>query len=165
MSTDISRRQLIATIGGAAAAAIVTTSRTSAQGARQGTPLSAPTVISNPPRDFGPDAPPTTYFADPDILSVDPAFDSLIQANTSIKRLWTGALWAEGPAWNSVGRFLMFSDIAANKQMRWLEDDGDVTVFRDRPTTATATPSTSRDARCRPSTSLGASCATSTTAR
>src|SRR5215210_3431758 len=130
MSTDISRRQLIATIGGAAAAAIVTTSRTSAQGARQGTPLSAPTVISNPPRDFGPDAPPTTYFADPDILSVDPAFDSLIQANTSIKRLWTGALWTEGPAWSSQGRYLVWSDIPNNRQFRWLEDDGRVSVFR-----------------------------------
>src|SRR5215212_5733618 len=130
MSTDISRRQLIATIGGAAAAAIVTTSRTSAQGARQGTPLSAPTVISNPPRDFGPDAPPTTYFADPDILSVDPAFDSLIQANTSIKRLWTGALWTEGPAWSSQGKYLVWSDIPNNRQLRWLEDDGRVSVFR-----------------------------------
>src|SRR5215210_336668 len=130
MSTDISRRQLIATIGGAAAAAIVTTSRTSAQGARQGTPLSAPTVISNPPRDFGPDAPPTTYFADPDILSVDPAFDSLIQANTSIKRLWTGALWTEGPAWSSQGKYLVWSDIPNNRQFRWLEDDGRVSVFR-----------------------------------
>jgi gluconolactonase len=96
----------------------------------QGKPLSAPTVISNPPRDFGPDAPPTTYFADPDVLTIDPAFDSLIQANTSIKRLWTGALWAEGPAWNSQGRYLLWSDIPNNRQMRWLEDDGRVTVFR-----------------------------------
>ena len=89
-----------------------------------------PTVISNPPRDFGPDAPPTTYFTDPDVLTVDPAFDGLIQANTSIKRLWTGALWAEGPAWNSQGRYLLWSDIPNNRQMRWLEDDGRVTVFR-----------------------------------
>src|SRR4029079_2717550 len=96
----------------------------------QGKPLSAPTVISNPPRDFGPDAPPTTYFSDPDVLTIDPAFDNLIQANTSIKRLWTGALWAEGPAWNSQGRYLLWSDIPNNRQMRWLEDDGRVTVFR-----------------------------------
>ena len=44
--------------------------------------------------------------------------------------LWTGALWAEGPAWNSQGRYLLWSDIPNNRQMRWLEDDGRVTVFR-----------------------------------
>jgi gluconolactonase len=130
MSTEISRRQLIATVGSAAAAAIVTTKKSFAQATRQGTPLSAPTVISNPPRDFGPDAPPTTYFTDPDILTVDPAFNSLIQANTSIKRLWTGALWTEGPAWSSQGKYLVWSDIPNNRQFRWLEDDGRVSVFR-----------------------------------
>ena len=131
MTTHISRRRLLATIGGAAAAAVVTTrTARAAQAPPQGAPLSAPTVISNPPRDFGPDAPPTTYFADPDVLTVDPAFNSLIQANTSIKRLWTGALWTEGPAWNSQGRYLLWSDIPNNHQLRWLEDDGRVSVFR-----------------------------------
>jgi gluconolactonase len=129
MTTQISRRRLITALGAAAGAAIATPVRARAQ-ATQGKPLSAPTVISNPPRDFGPDAPPTTYFADPDVLTIDPAFDGLIQANTSIKRLWTGALWAEGPAWNSQGRYLLWSDIPNNRQMRWLEDDGRVTVFR-----------------------------------
>src|SRR4026209_1828031 len=58
----------------------------------------APTVVSNPPRDFGPNGAPTTYFADPDVLTIDPAFNALIQGNTPILRLWTGALWTEGPA-------------------------------------------------------------------
>ena len=47
-----------------------------------------------------------------------------------IQRLWTGALWSEGPAWNSVGRFLVWSDIPNNRQLRWIEDDGHVSVFR-----------------------------------
>ena len=50
--------------------------------------------------------------------------------NAPIQRLWTGALWAEGPAWNSQGRYLVWSDIPNNRQMRWLEDDGHVSVFR-----------------------------------
>jgi gluconolactonase len=125
MRTVITRRRLLTTIGAAMAVP-----RAALAQSGQGKPLSAPTVISNPPRDFGPDAPPTTYFADPDVLTVDPAFDGLIQANTSIKRLWTGGLWAEGPAWNSQGRYLVWSDIPNNRQMRWLEDDGHVTVFR-----------------------------------
>src|SRR4026208_172985 len=130
MTTSMTRRNLLATLGTAAGAALVAPRSVFAQ-ARPGAPQSAPTVISNPPRDFGPDAPPTTYFADPDILTVDPAFDGLIQANTAIKRLWTGALWAEGPAWNSQGRYLLWSDIPNNRQLRWLEDDGRVTVFRN----------------------------------
>ena len=51
--------------------------------------------------------------------------------NTVIKRLYTGTLWAEGPAWNGVGRYLVWSDIPNNVQMRWIEEDGRVTVFRN----------------------------------
>jgi gluconolactonase len=128
MMKDLTRRRLLTALGAVTGAAFVAP-RGSAQNVT-GKPLSAPTVISNPPRDFGPDAPPTTYFSDPDVLTVDPAFDGLVQANTSIKRLWTGALWVEGPAWNNQGRYLVWSDIPNNRQLRWLEDDGRVTVFR-----------------------------------
>ena len=87
-----------------------------------------PSTISNPPRDFDQ---PTTYFQDPDILTVDPSFNALVQPQNSIKRLWTGGIWLEGPAWSGVGRYLVFSDIPNNRQMRWSEDDGRVTVFRN----------------------------------
>jgi gluconolactonase len=88
------------------------------------------TTVTTPPRDFGPNAPPTTYFWDPDVVAVDPAFNGMVQANTPIKRLYTGLLWAEGPAWSAQGRYLVWSDIPNNRQMRWLEDDGRVSVFR-----------------------------------
>lgn len=122
MRERISRRDALARLGAAAAAAA------GGQGLfAQGQP---PSTVTIPPRDFGPNAPPTTYFTDPDIIAVDPAFNALVQPNAAITRLWTGALWAEGPAWSSVGRFLVFSDIPNNRQLRWLEDDGEVTVFR-----------------------------------
>jgi gluconolactonase len=89
-----------------------------------------PSTVTNPPRDFGPNAPPSTYFLDPDIVVVDPAFNGLIQPNAAITRIWTGALWAEGPAWCSQGRYLLFSDIPTNRQFRWIEDDGRMSVFR-----------------------------------
>jgi len=131
MTREISRRTLIKTLGAAAAAALAARPAfAQSQSGGRPAPQAAPTVISNPPRDFGPDAPPTTYFTDPDVLTVDPAFNALVQANTSIKRLWTGALWAEGPAWNSQGRYLLWSDIPNNRQLRWLEDDARVSVFR-----------------------------------
>ena len=39
-------------------------------------------------------------------------------------------MWCEGPAWNGQGRYLIWSDIPNDRQMRWIEDDGRVTVFR-----------------------------------
>jgi gluconolactonase len=129
-----SRRTLIkgivAVAGAMAVAPAILPGIAQAQGVTTGNepPVLPPIVPTG--REFGPDAPPTTYFNDPDVITIDPAFNSLIQGNTPIQKLWTGALWAEGPAWNSVGKYLIFSDIPNNRQMRWLEDDGDVTVFR-----------------------------------
>ena len=40
-------------------------------------------------------------------------------------------LWAEGPVWSSVGKYLLWSDIPNNRQLRWLLDDGQVTVSRN----------------------------------
>jgi len=126
MAPELTRRELLATVGGALAAAGTLAAQTQTQTPTTPNP---PSVVSNPPRDFGPDAT-TTYFNDPDVLTVDPAFGGLVQANAAIKRLWIGAQWAEGPAWNSQGRYLLFSDIPTNRQFRWLEDDGRVSVFR-----------------------------------
>jgi gluconolactonase len=129
-----SRRTLIkgivAVAGAMAVAPAVLPGIARAQGVTTGNepPVLPPIVPTG--REFGPDAPPTTYFNDPDIITIDPAFNSLIQGNTSIQKLWTGALWMEGPAWNSVGRYLIFSDIPNNRQMRWLEDNGEVSQFR-----------------------------------
>src|SRR5215472_6229952 len=81
------------------------------------------------PRDWSGQNP--VRYPDPDILSFDDRFRRYIVGNTTIKRLYTGTLWAEGPAWNGVGRYLLWSDIPNNVQMRWVEDDGRVTVFRN----------------------------------
>lgn len=70
-------------------------------------------------------------YPDPDIVALDNRFRRYIVANTPIKRLYTGTLWAEGPAWNGVGRYLVWSDIPNNVQMRWIEEDGHVTIFRN----------------------------------
>ena len=75
-------------------------------------------------RNFGPDAPPQRY-PDPDIVVIDKRFKSKL-GNTPIQRLYTGTLWAEGPAWNGVGRYLLWSDIPNNEQLRFLEEDNHV---------------------------------------
>ena len=81
-------------------------------------------------RDYGPDAPPSIY-PEPDVIVHNPERFTAKIGNTPILRLYTGTLWAEGPAWNGVGRYLVWSDIPNNVQMRWLDDDGHVSVFRD----------------------------------
>src|SRR5262245_9782880 len=70
-------------------------------------------------RNFGPDAEPVRY-PDPDIVVLDKRFKYKL-GNAAIQRLHTGTLWAEGPAWNGVGRYLLWSDIPNDEQLRWLE--------------------------------------------
>jgi gluconolactonase len=69
-------------------------------------------------------------YPDPDVVALDNRFRRYMVGNTVIQRLYTGTLWAEGVAWNGVGRYLVWSDIPNNRQMRWIEEDGHVTVFR-----------------------------------
>src|SRR6266545_1556023 len=132
----ISRREVIHRLGTAAGVAafaprIVNAQQAPAMQSPSPTPArsSPPSVISNPPRDFTPGAQPVTY-PDPDLITIDPSFNSLRLGNTPIVRLWTGAMWSEGPAWSGQGRYLVWSDIPNNRQLRWSEDDGRVTVFR-----------------------------------
>lgn len=69
-------------------------------------------------------------YPDASVVELDPRFGKYKIGNAAIQRLWTGALWAEGCAWNGVGRFLVWSDIPNNRQMRWLEEDNHVSIFR-----------------------------------
>jgi gluconolactonase len=50
--------------------------------------------------------------------------------NTPLLRQFVGAYWAEGSAWNGVGRYVVFSDIPKNRQLRWDEVTGNVTLLR-----------------------------------
>ena len=75
-------------------------------------------------RNFGSNAEPVRY-SDPDIIAHDPRFKAKL-GNTPIRRRYTGTLWAEGPAWNGVGRYLIWSDIPSNEQLRLIEEDGHV---------------------------------------
>ena len=91
----------------------------------------APSPISAAPtsRDWSRQDP--TQYPDPDVIALDPRFRRYIVNNTVIRRHHFGTLWAEGPAWNGVGRYLVWSDIPNNVQMRWIDDDGRVTTFRN----------------------------------
>ncbi len=87
------------------------------------------TVPPAAPRDWS--RPDPLQYPDPDIIALDDRFRKYIVGNTVIRRLHFGTLWAEGPAWNGVGRYLVWSDIPNNVQLRWIEDDARVTTFRN----------------------------------
>ena len=91
-----------------------------------GTP---PSVISQPPRQWGRHASPEIY-PDPDILVIDPSFKQYLVGLVAIHRLWTGFQWAEGPAWSGEGQYVVFSDVKGNTQFRYIWETGEVTPFR-----------------------------------
>jgi len=91
-------------------------------------PAQQPQVSPVPtPRDWSRRDP--LQYPDPDIVALDNRFRRYIVGNTPIQRLYAGTLWAEGPAWNGVGRYLVWSDIPNNVQMRWIEEYGRGTTF------------------------------------
>jgi gluconolactonase len=86
------------------------------------TTLIAPDALA---RNFNRGAEPQRY-PDPDIIVIDDKRFKAKVGNTAIQRLYTGCLWAEGPAWNAQGQFLVWSDIPNNRQLRYLDDDGHI---------------------------------------
>ena len=94
-------------------------------------PVAPPSTVTRPPRDFGPDGAPTTYFSDPDVLAIDPAFNGLVQPNAADPAPVDRGAVGRGAGLERQGRYLLWSDIPNNRQMRWLEDDGHVSVFRE----------------------------------
>ncbi|WP_249122900.1 MULTISPECIES: SMP-30/gluconolactonase/LRE family protein [unclassified Bradyrhizobium] len=73
-------------------------------------------------RDYGRLGEPQRY-PDPDIVVIDAKRFKAKVGNAAIQRLYTGCLWAEGPAWHAQGRYLVWSDIPNNRQLRYLDDD------------------------------------------
>jgi gluconolactonase len=126
---NLSRRGLIAGTASLTGAAIVgrvaSAQNPPPPNAQTGTPAS---TITNPPRDWSPGRP--SIYPDPDVLVIDPSFRTVAPGNAAVRRLWTGAQWAEGPAWSSQGQYLVFSDVSGNVQYRYLWDAERVVPFR-----------------------------------
>ena len=106
-SFQTDRRSFLTALGGAALGGVALGSSAFAQ-----------SVNSVPaPRDWSGNTP--LQYPDPDVLALDKRFDKYIIGNTPMRRHYTGTSWSEGPAWNGVGRYLEWSDIPNNVQMRW----------------------------------------------
>jgi gluconolactonase len=86
------------------------------------------TAFAQAPRDWSGKHP--VRYPDPDVIVLDKRFAKYKVGNTPIQRLHTGTMWAEGTAWSGTGRYLVWSDIPNNRQLRWMEEDGHISVFR-----------------------------------
>jgi gluconolactonase len=69
-------------------------------------------------------------YPDARVVILDPRFARYRVGNAAIERLHTGCRWAEGPAWFGDGRYLVWSDIPNDRLLRWVEETGEVSVFR-----------------------------------
>jgi gluconolactonase len=105
-----------------------TTSKVSRRGWLQFTSGSLAAVAASSAASAG--AQPPIRYPDPRVISVTKAFDKYRISSAAIELITTGMRWAEGPAWCGGGNYLMWSDIPNDRQMRWLQDDGHISVLR-----------------------------------
>jgi gluconolactonase len=70
-------------------------------------------------------------YPDPAVRVLDPRFDRYRVGAAIVERIATGYRWAEGPVWFGDHRCLLWSDIPNNRIMRWDEQTGVVSEFRN----------------------------------
>ena len=127
-------RRKILTGAAALAASAVTMKTASAASVAPLGQTAAPTTAS-PPLPLGP-LPGARY---PDArlesmkkpkVSFGPTGFPAFAGTMAVERVATGFRWAEGPVYFPAGRYVLFSDIPNNRIMRFSEDDGHLSVYR-----------------------------------
>jgi gluconolactonase len=61
---------------------------------------------------------------------LDERFLACVRRSARLEMLFGGCRWADGPVYVPAGRYLLWSDIPADRILRWDETDGTVSVFR-----------------------------------
>jgi len=74
---------------------------------------------------------PSERYPDPAIQILDPSFAKYRIAQTTVERLAGGMRWCEGPVYFGDARCLLWSDIPNNRIMRWDEETGRASVYRE----------------------------------
>jgi len=74
---------------------------------------------------------PSLRYPDPAVVILDPSFAKYRLFAASVERLATGFRWMEGPVWFGDGRYLLASDVASNRIVRWDETTGVAAVYRE----------------------------------
>src|SRR3984957_8537910 len=73
---------------------------------------------------------PSERYPDPALEIMDPGFAKYRIFQSSVERLAMGCRWSEGPVWFGDGRYVLWSDIPNNRILKWEEETGAVSVFR-----------------------------------
>ena len=73
---------------------------------------------------------PNLRYPDPSVQVLDPSFAKYRLPLASVERLATGMRWSEGPVYFGDARCVLWSDIPNNRIMRWDEDTGATSVYR-----------------------------------
>jgi len=124
------RREFIAGAAGAGAAGFALTRRSVAQD-RLGPALRTvregidPSAVPGEAVETFPRYPITRL-----VQALDPRFYKYMVGNTYVQRLWSGAMWAEGPVYFGDLKTLVFSDIPNNRLMKYDEVTGQMSVLR-----------------------------------
>jgi gluconolactonase len=127
----MNRRAFLATTAAAAAAATMKTA--SAETVAPLGQTGAPTR-STGPLPLGPL--PNSRYPDSHLESAHPKVSfgpsgfPAFAGTMAVERVATGMRWAEGPVYFPAGRYVLFSDIPNNRIMRFSEDDGHLSVYR-----------------------------------
>jgi gluconolactonase len=70
-------------------------------------------------------------YPDPDVIALDPVFEKLIRAMRPSAACTPACSGPKAPPGTAAGNYLVWSDIPNNAQMRWLPEDGHVSVMRN----------------------------------
>jgi gluconolactonase len=73
---------------------------------------------------------PSQRYPDAAIKDIDASFTRLRLPLAKIERLATGCRWAEGPVWFGDARCLVWSDVPADRMLRWDEETGAASTWR-----------------------------------
>lgn len=66
----------------------------------------------------------------PHIEILDKRFLSCVGKDIDLKRIWTGGIWTEGPAWLERSDEFVWADIPNNRMLAWKRSDATVRTFR-----------------------------------
>ena len=73
---------------------------------------------------------PAQRYPDPAVQILDPSFGRHRIYSSTLEQVATGMRWAEGPVYFPEGGYVLVSDIPNNRIMKYSEQDGSFTVFR-----------------------------------
>ncbi len=73
---------------------------------------------------------PSERYPDPSVQVLDPSFNKYRLGLAGVERIATGMRWNEGPVYFGDARCLLWSDIPNDRIMRWDEDTRRVSVYR-----------------------------------